>query len=334
MKSFKIIGIVILTMIVFFFIGAFFLPDKVSTEKKVEISAPIEEVFDLVNDFHQWHNWSPWFDTTNEVTYTGSPKGVDAVMRWVDKNDKVGERTIKVSDFLRRIDVETQFREEHSTAMMTFEFSELPEGKTELTLKFKMDNQFSYPFGRYIAWLIQAGVDNSFPLALGKVKEYAENVKSESIDYEVVEEDFSAGDYLAIKDSCTMDKMYKVMGADYGQIMGFVGASGLEASGAPVVFWHKFDPQGISVFRAAMPVNESTTVRGRVENFHFEGGKVCKIEYFGAYDKSSGAWNTLDKYIKENDYTMNGVPFEQYITDPDTEPDTAKWQTNIYFPVK
>ncbi|RKX17803.1 MAG: hypothetical protein DRP35_10310 [Candidatus Zixiibacteriota bacterium] len=334
MKSFKVIGIIILGMIILFFIYAIFLPNEVVTEKEVEINAPVETVYDLVNDFHQWQNWSPWFDTAHEVTYVGADKGVGAVMRWVDDKDKVGERSIKTSDFPNSIIVVTQFREEHSTADMTFEFSSMSDQKTKLTLKFKMESQFSYPFGRYIAWLIQAGVDNSFPRALVNIKDYAEKEKSDTLDYKVIEEEFAVSNYLLIKDSSAMEVMDKVMGKNFGQIMNYIKMSGLEVQGAPVVFWQKFNPQGISVFWAAMPVNEGTKVRGRVENFKFEGGKVCKIEYFGAYDKSAGAWNTLDKYIADKGYTMNGAPFEQYITDPVTEPDTTKWQTNIYFPVK
>ena len=332
MKSFKIIGIIILAMIVTFFVGAFFLPTKVNTEKKVEISANMDKVFNLVNDFHEWKNWSPWYnDSTQEVNISGAPSGVGAILRWVDAKDMVGERTITVSESNKHIEILTTFRAENSEAKMDFYFKELSDGKVEVTLTFNMDNQFSYPFGRYIAWFIQAGVDNSFPIALKNIKEIAEK---KEVAYQVIEEEFAAGNYLLIKDSCSMEVMDSVMAANYGQIMGYIQMSDVEAMGAPVVFWHKFNPQGISVFWAAMPVDKQPNARGRVENYKYEGGKICKIEYFGSYEGSASAWNTLDNYIKTNKYSMNGAPFEQYITDPATEPDTAKWQTNICFPVK
>jgi hypothetical protein len=60
--------------------------------------------------------------------------------------------------------------------------------------------------------------------------------------------------------------------------------------------------------------------------------KLYKIIKEKVYKKFKEA--TLDKYIEDKGYTMNGAPFEQYITDPGMESDTSKWQTNIYFPVK
>jgi effector-binding domain-containing protein len=41
----------------------------------------------------------------------------------------------------------------------------------------------------------------------------------------------------------------------------------------------------------------------------------------------------MDEYMKEKSLTQTLV-LEEYVTDPMTEKDTAKWQTNIYYLVK
>ena len=41
----------------------------------------------------------------------------------------------------------------------------------------------------------------------------------------------------------------------------------------------------------------------------------------------------LELYIKENKLTPPAIPFESMITDRTKEPDTAKWQTRIYYPI-
>ena len=56
--------------------------------------------------------------------------------------------------------------------------------------------------------------------------------------------------------------------------------------------------------------------------------------HFGAYEESMYLYTAMDEYIKEFKLEETGGPVEEYITDPISEPDTAKWQTNIYFPVK
>ena len=174
MKSIKIVGIVILVIIAGFFVGAFFLPQKVQITSTETVNVPINEVFALVNDFNNWSEWSPWFDTSKVYTYIGSEYGVGSIMRWVDSKGQVGEREIVESVENKKIVVITQFRAEHSKAIMDFSFHELDSGKTEVVLSFDMKNQFSYPFGRYIAWMIQAGVDVSFPKALTNIKDVAE----------------------------------------------------------------------------------------------------------------------------------------------------------------
>jgi effector-binding domain-containing protein len=56
--------------------------------------------------------------------------------------------------------------------------------------------------------------------------------------------------------------------------------------------------------------------------------------HFGAYDKTMYMYTAMDEYIQEFKLEETGGPIEEYITDPMSEPDTSKWQTNIYFPVK
>ena len=57
------------------------------------------------------------------------------------------------------------------------------------------------------------------------------------------------------------------------------------------------------------------------------------IEYFGSYEKSANAHYAMDAYMKEKGVIQSFV-LEEYITDPMTEKDTAKWQTNIFYFVK
>ena len=45
-------------------------------------------------------------------------------------------------------------------------------------------------------------------------------------------------------------------------------------------------------------------------------------------------YEAMAEYVTDFGLVGDGGPMEEYVTDPMTEPDTAKWQTNIYFPVK
>ncbi|OIP01183.1 MAG: hypothetical protein AUJ98_05235 [Bacteroidetes bacterium CG2_30_33_31] len=175
-KAFKVIGIAVFIPLFSFFSVAIFLPDEVKVDKKVEIETPLINVFYLVNDFNEWKKWMPWTDTTVSLLINGGEtgKGIDAMMLWVDNKEKVGARQIIKADFLRLIVVETCNAKEQSKSIMRFNFKELASGNSELKITMKIDKRFSYPFGRYVAWMIQGSADESFEKALENIKTLAE----------------------------------------------------------------------------------------------------------------------------------------------------------------
>ncbi len=63
------------------------------------IPAPAEEIFPLVNNFHEWTKWSPWeaVDPGMERSYAGSEAGVGARYSW-SGNRKAGSGTMEIVD--------------------------------------------------------------------------------------------------------------------------------------------------------------------------------------------------------------------------------------------
>jgi uncharacterized protein YndB with AHSA1/START domain len=87
----KIIFGVVLFLAVFAAVAAV-QPDDFRVTRSAEISAPVSTVFEQVNDFHKWQEWSPWarLDPNARATFSGAPAGEGAIFDW-SGNDKVGE---------------------------------------------------------------------------------------------------------------------------------------------------------------------------------------------------------------------------------------------------
>jgi hypothetical protein len=109
---------------------ASFQPNEFRVERSMTISAPAPVVFALVNDFHNWVNWSPWekIDPAMTRTYEGSASGVGAIYRWAG-NNKVGEGNMTIveshpSDLIR---MRLQFLKPFA-ATNASEFTFKPEG--------------------------------------------------------------------------------------------------------------------------------------------------------------------------------------------------------------
>jgi hypothetical protein len=76
------------------------------------IPAPAEDVFPLVNSFHEWTAWSPWetVDPGMSRRYFGSESGVGAGYEW-SGNRKAGSGTMEIVESVpsREIKVRLQF---------------------------------------------------------------------------------------------------------------------------------------------------------------------------------------------------------------------------------
>ena len=102
---------------------------------------------------------------------------------------------------------------------------------------------------------------------------------------------------------------------------------------APMTIYHS-DSETNWEIDAAVPVDKSGKADGKVMPGEIKAGNAIVAHYYGAYNKMSDAWRGLKKYMADNKKIKTGAPWEQYMTDPGAEKDTAKWLTNIYFPVE
>jgi effector-binding domain-containing protein len=125
------------------------------------------------------------------------------------------------------------------------------------------------------------------------------------------------------------------MGVMFGELMAMQGKGKFEITGAPASIYHKWDEVNqFTVFENFVPVDREVAPKGRVQYKVLPAGPAVMGTHFGNYDETMYLYVALDEYIKDFGLQEAGGPIEEYITDPMTEPDTSKWQTNVYFPVK
>ncbi|MBM7063283.1 SRPBCC family protein [Pseudomonas sp. UL073] len=73
-------------------------PESFHIERSTLIQAPPAEVFAQINDFRQWHQWSPFArDPNMRVDYEGAASGTGAVYRWAG-NKEVGEGNATITE--------------------------------------------------------------------------------------------------------------------------------------------------------------------------------------------------------------------------------------------
>ncbi|MDJ0315494.1 SRPBCC family protein [Arthrobacter sp. H35-D1] len=70
-----------------------------SVERSTVISAPVESIYPMVENFREWTRWSPWesIDPTMEHRYEGPIAGVGAKYAWKGKS-KAGVGTMQIME--------------------------------------------------------------------------------------------------------------------------------------------------------------------------------------------------------------------------------------------
>jgi uncharacterized protein YndB with AHSA1/START domain len=154
-------------------------PDEFAVVRSATIAAPPAAVFEQVNDFHKWDNWSPWakLDPACKNTFDGAPAGRGAKFAW-DGNNKVGAGRMTVLDSqppeLIRINLEflRPFK-----ATNTTEFTFKSQGGLTLVTwnMFGKNNFMSKAFGLFVNCDTMVGKD--FEKGLASLKSLAEAKK-------------------------------------------------------------------------------------------------------------------------------------------------------------
>lgn len=151
------------------------LPSAFTIERSLQIAAPAEVLFGLVDDLHHWADWSPWegLDPEQTRTYEGPRSGEGAIYAWRG-NDQVGagRMTITRSRPHEEIVILLEFLEPwQATNTTTFLFA--PDGDgTEVVWRMEGENGFG---GKVLSLLMDmdAMVGADFEKGLGSLAELA-----------------------------------------------------------------------------------------------------------------------------------------------------------------
>mgnify|MGYP001377296703 CR=1 FL=1 len=120
-------------------------PNEFRVTRTATFDASPEEVFEQINDFHNWEAWSPWakLDPDAKTDYEGPTSGEGAIFRW-DGDSNVGQGSMtlvqsKPNDLIRiKLDFK---RPMEGTSDVKFTIK--PEGdKTALTWSMEGENNF------------------------------------------------------------------------------------------------------------------------------------------------------------------------------------------------
>ncbi|MBN2524628.1 MAG: SRPBCC family protein [Bacteroidales bacterium] len=320
----------ILALVIILLLAGLFLPKDAHIESSATIGASMEIVFDQVNDFKNWEKWSPWLleDSTMIFEFGDKTAGTGAYCRWTSKKSGSGNQTIKKSIPDKRIDTYIDFGDQgNANSLWKFDNTEK---NVRVTWSFEsFDMRY---MERYFMFLFENSIRKNLARGLQNLKNFCEELRLSRVsDVEILTLEVQPA--MVIVDSSNLEDMGEKMSMIYNQLTGYLERRELHPTGAAFTLYYARDPNGLTKFACGFPIEKRTWGWKQYNYLELPGGKVAMITHWGSYG-SEKPWIVLDQYLKDHNLQISGEPWEVYLSDPETEPDTSQWMLQVYYPVQ
>lgn len=335
----KKVGIVLLFLVALFVVTGFLLPKQVHIERSITIERPATMMFELLNSYRHFNEWSPWAkrDPNALFTISGPEAGVGARMSWVGEPQLVGSgwQEIVGSKPYEKIDIKLDF-DAQGIADTGFTLVEQGDG-TEVTWFFDSDltegvNLLDSFLARYFGLLFDRWVGGDYEMGLANLKDYAESLPvSDFSQLEIERVSATAQRILYVTTDSSQDPadIAIAMAEAYVEISGFMNRAGIVMSGQPMAITRAWE-EGSYQFDAAIPVEFiPPNLTGNIESGLSPEGPAVRAVHHGASDQMMPTYTKLAAYISAHGLRQGQVSWEHYITDPATS-SQADMITHVY----
>ncbi len=157
-------------------IGGFLLPTTVETQRDIEIQRSPGAVFEVLDGFEHFPEWSPWLRNRPDMEYTrsGPDRGAGARLEWSDGVGDAGDGRLTILDSreAEQIDMELELQERYRSDSR-FELEPVA-GGTRVTWAMSMEFGTFDLVGRYLGLMLPGLIGRDYQLGLEALRDYME----------------------------------------------------------------------------------------------------------------------------------------------------------------
>ena len=123
-------------------------------------------------------------------------------------------------------------------------------------------------------------------------------------------------------------------GRAFGEIFRTIGEQAIAAIGPPFAFYSP-EPADVVELEAGVAIAGAVQASGSVVPSELPGGRAAVAIHVGPYEELERTYRELMAAITEQGLVMRPIGmWEEYLTDPDSEPDPSRWRTRVVIPVE
>lgn len=332
MKTLKIIGLILLSILVIWVIVAAVSPQSMGTAQSINIERSPSLVFMQVSKLENWNHWSPWFamDPDMKQSYSEVKIGLGASVSWKSETMGNGVQTIVESTFPKTLRTQLEFEDWDDTSYSSWEFVEVNDGTAVTWIMEKADLPFLLrPLG--IIW--NKKLEENYIQGLKNLKAHCETLDPNQEKLAIRKVDTESFYYIGKEVHATVKNVGPKMGQTYGDLYAYISSENLTISGQPFALNLPSQSDTMKMI-VGLPIASDHVVKSSKFTYGLvPGGEAIRVSHFGAYENLPSTYQILMNWMRKNNYATSKNSYEVYITDPAIEPDTAKWETRIYYPI-
>jgi effector-binding domain-containing protein/ribosome-associated toxin RatA of RatAB toxin-antitoxin module len=335
----KILKYVFFLILITCIAGAIYIavqPSSYSFERSKVIEAPKELVFDMVNTYKEWPNFSPWLEQDKKatLTYNSIEKGKNSSYTWNGEILGEGKMTTVEAYEFDSITQKLEFiKPFESNSTIKWDFKTIG-NKTEVTWKMSGKQDFMTKMYTAFNGSIEENTAPDFERGLFKLDStITSNMRAYSIKINGVTE-HSGGFYLYNTIATSINGMKPKMQQMLNNLQAFVKTNNINTSGNPFIIYHNWDMENNSVmFSCALPTSskvittDATILTGQLEPF-----KALKTTLNGNYSNLKEAWDKSYQYISQYNLESKaeGIAIESYLNSPENTINPANLKTELF----
>ena len=308
-----------------------------TVERSQIINSPKSTVFNFVNDYRNWEDFSSWIveDPEMQITYPKKTIGPGASISWEGKEGTGDMLTV----FVKENDSISQKMNYDGTSSSVFWRFKDTIGGTKVT--WKTTGKMSFTMKVYTAF--NGGINK----IIGETYEKSLANLDKTLDFEINTYAVKVNGlvkklgtfYLRQTFTSEISKVIKNGQIVFPKMITFCEQNNIELNGKPFIIYHTYDTvSGLTKLSFCVPIKNqiltssgSDILTGKLEPFD-----AIKTTLTGDYSHTKKALDKAKTYINTNriaiDPTFSHV--ENFTISKTEIKNPSKWVTEIYYPIK
>lgn len=308
-----------------------------TVERSQIINSPKSTVFNFVNDYRNWEDFSSWIveDPEMQIMYPKKTIGPGASFTWKGKESSGEMLTVFVKE---NDSIAQKMNGNETSSLVSWSFKDTI-GGTKITWKttgkmsfmMKVNTTFTGGLNKIIGETYEKSLAN-----LDKILDFEINTYSVKVNGLVKK---PGTFYLRQTFTSEITKVIKNTQIVFPKIITFCQQNNIELNGKPFIIYHTYDSvRGLTKLSICVPIKNqiltssgSDILTGKLEPFD-----AIKITLRGDYSHIKKALNEAQTYIIANRIAIDPAfsHLENFTISRTEIKNPSKWVTEIYYPIK